>query len=286
MRPAEWHTKTQPATSVIHRMTQIIAALYHFETPCGIRELARYTGLPPSTVGRLVRDMIPAGLLDRHAGGVTLGLQVFQWGSRAWQPRFPLDAAMPLLTDLYATTQQTIHLAVLDGADVLYLEILPRLGGPQLPSRVGGRLPAHATGVGKALLAASPARVVDELVATGLPSLGPRTIRQPGLLRRQLARVATTGIAVDHEESGPGIVCVATVIRDTRDNPVAAISAAGWSGKMNVRQVASAVYSTAHAIGRTLRPAGDGIRCWRPDPSDSIPANPSHRKPKPQPRYE
>ncbi|KBZ57156.1 hypothetical protein K875_05674 [Mycobacterium [tuberculosis] TKK-01-0051] len=197
--------------------------------------------------------MTEAGFIDRHGKMVGVGLRVFEWGERARDPQLARHAAIPLLTDLRATTHQTIHLAILDGVDVVYLEILPSIAGPRLPSRVGGRLPAHATGVGKALLAASPPHVLDMLVATGLPALGPRTIRQPGLLRQQLGRTATSELAFEQEESGPGIVCVATAIRDTDGLPVAAISAAGWAGKMNLRQVAPAVQAAARNISRRVR---------------------------------
>jgi len=258
MRPAEWHTAPTPATSVVRRMAQIFGALDSAGTPLGIRELARCTDLPPSTVERLVKDMAQVGFVDRHAGKVVVGLRVFQWGERARDPQLARQAAMPLLTDLRAATGQTIHLAILDGVDVVYVEILPSLAAPRLPSRVGGRLPAHATGVGMALLAASPPHVIDKLVASGLPAVGPRTIRQPGLLRRQLIRTATSELAFEREESGPGIVCVAAAIRDADGLPAAAISAAGWASKMNLRQVGSAVRTTARNVGRRVLAASLG----------------------------
>ncbi|MEB3980784.1 IclR family transcriptional regulator [Mycobacterium sp. 663a-19] len=258
MCSAERHTAPASATSVIRRMAQIFDALDSAGIPLGIRELARHTHLPPSTVARLVNDMAEAGFIDRHARKVGVGLRVFEWGERARDLQWARQVAMPLLTDLRAATHQTIHLAILDGVDVMYLEILPSLTAPRLPSRVGGRLPAHATAVGKALLAASPPHIIDMLVATGLPALGPRTIRQPGLLRQQLTRAATSELAFEQEESGPGIVCVATAIRDANGLPVGAISAAGWAGKMNLRQVAPAVQATARNIGRRVLATSPG----------------------------
>jgi DNA-binding IclR family transcriptional regulator len=156
------------------------------------------------------------------------------------------------MADLREATHQTIHLAILEGTEVLYVEILRSHNAPRLPSRVGGRLPAHATGVGKALLAAAPADVVDRVIATGLPPVGPRTIHTAKLLRQQLKRVVTSGIAYEHEESRPGVVCVACVIRNHNDTPVAAISASGWAGKVDIRRVGPAVRTAALSISRAL----------------------------------
>jgi IclR family transcriptional regulator, acetate operon repressor len=156
------------------------------------------------------------------------------------------------MADLREATHQTIHLAVLDGVEVVYVEILRSRNMPRLPSRVGGRLPAHATGVGKALLACAPADVIDKVVATGLPAVGPRTIRNSEVLRQQLKRITASGIAYEHEESGPGVVCVACAIHHGDGEPVAAISASGWAGKVDLRRVGPAVHTTALSITRAL----------------------------------
>ncbi|WP_110917296.1 IclR family transcriptional regulator [Mycolicibacterium holsaticum] len=233
-------------------MARLLDELHAAQSPVGINDLARRTDLPKSTVSRLVAEMTRTGMVDRYAEKVGIGLRVFEWGEHARSRRLTRDAAMPILVRLLLTTRHTIHLAVLDGFDVLYLEILPSPSAPQLPSRVGGRLPAHATGVGKALLAGAPPQVVDALVAAGLPAVGPRTVRHPQLLRRQLNRAATGDLALEHEESGPGISCVAASIRDTSGAAIAAISAAGWTGNMNMRTVAPIVQEAARSIGIRL----------------------------------
>ncbi|WP_109762690.1 IclR family transcriptional regulator [Mycolicibacterium canariasense] len=250
MCPVERNTP-EPATSVVRRMAMLLDAFGPRDTYVGVNELARRTGLPRSTVSRLATEMQANGFLERHDGQLGLSLKMFEWGERASRRRSMREVALPYMADLREATHQTIHLAILEGTEVLYVEILRSHNAPRLPSRVGGRLPAHATGVGKALLAAAPADVVDRVIATGLPPVGPRTIHTADLLRQQLKRVVASGIAYEHEESGPGAVCVASVIRN-HGAPVAAISASGWAGKVDIRRVGPAVHTAALTISRAL----------------------------------
>lgn len=242
----------EPATSVVRRMAMLLNAFGSCETTLGVNELARRTGLPRSTVSRLAAEMAANGFFERHGNQLGLGLQMFEWGERASRRRSLREVALPYLADLREATHQTTHLAILDGTDVVYMAILGSHAGPLLPSRMGSRLPAHATGVGKALLAHSPPEVVDRVIATGLPMLGPRTIQSAEVFRQQLKRIAANGTAYDHEESGPGVVCVACAIRNGDGQPIAAISASGWAGKVDLRRVGPAVHTAALSISRAL----------------------------------
>jgi IclR family transcriptional regulator, acetate operon repressor len=115
---------------------------------------------------------------------------------------------------------------------------------------VGGRMPAHATGVGKAILAFADDAVVDGVVAAGLPRVSLRTITSPAILRRQLQRIRDEGVAYEREESGTGTVCVACPILDADGAPVAAISVAGWSNRMRPERVGPAVRAAALTLSR------------------------------------
>jgi len=153
-----------------------------------------------------------------------------------------------------------VHLAVLVGTEVMYVEIVRSRNAPRMPSEVGGRLPAHAAGVGKALLAFSPEPVVQAVLAGGLPAVGPRTITAPGLLMRELRRIRESGIAYESEESGPGVGCAASPILGPDGQPVAAMSISGWSGKLDLRRVGPAVKTAALALSRDLAIRGPANR--------------------------
>lgn len=237
-------------------MAELLAAFEPQDTTLGVNELSRRTAIPKATVSRLVREMEGVGFLERSGAKVGLGLRLFELGQQASRRRSVREVALPFMADLREASQQTIHLAILDGTDVVYVEILRGRDAPRFPSAVGRRLPAHATGVGKALLARSEREVVDAAITKGLARIGPRTITVPGVLRRQLRWIASNGIAYEYEESAPGVACVASAICVDDGPPVAAISASGWIGKVDIRRVGPAVRTTALSIARGLAAAG------------------------------
>jgi DNA-binding IclR family transcriptional regulator len=254
VRPAERNTPAVSGepTSVVRRIALLMTAFGPQDTYLGVNELARRTDLPKATVSRLVKEMVEHGFLERSGGRVGLGLSLFEWGEQASRRRSVREVALPFMADLREATGQTIHLAILDGSEVVYIEILRHHNAPKLPSKVGGRFPAHATGVGKALLAASPETVVERTIEAGLVPIGPRTITSEQQLRRQLKRIAAAGLAYDYEESVLGIVCVASAICDSQGAPIAAVSVSGWAGKVDIRRVAPAVHTTALSIARSF----------------------------------
>lgn len=254
MSPEERNTSRsgdQP-TSVVRRLSALLAAFELRDTHLGVNELARRTGIPKASVSRLVKEMEAIGFLERSGAKVGLGLRLFELGERASRRRSVREVALPFMADLREATRQTIHLAILDSTDVVYVEILRARAAPRFPSAVGRRLPAHATGVGKALLAGSSNDVIEAVVAAGLRRLGPRTITGPGSLLKQLKRISTTGIAYEHEESAAGVACVASAISVGDGPPVAAVSASGWVGKVDIRRMGPAVHTTALSIARVL----------------------------------
>jgi IclR family acetate operon transcriptional repressor len=83
-------------------------------------------------------------------------------------------------------------------------------------------------------------------------AVGPRTIRNADVLRQQFRRAAVNGIAYEHEESAAGVLCVASAVLDAEGVPVAALSASGWAGKVDIRRVAPAVHTAALSMSRVL----------------------------------
>jgi IclR family transcriptional regulator, acetate operon repressor len=234
------------------RLTALLAAFRPGDGFLGPAELARRTAMPKSSAHRLIGQLAKQGLLERDNGAVRLGLKLFEIGQLALGQRGLVDAARPFLVDLREATRNTVHLAILKGTEVVYLDIMRGPDAPDLPSRVGGRFPAHATAVGKAILAHSPGEVQEAVISAGLPRIGPRTLTAPGLLRRQLAKVSEEGTAYDREESGPGVICVASPVLDETGRARAAISISGWSTRVRPERVAPAVRTTALTLSRTL----------------------------------
>ncbi|PRX45170.1 IclR family transcriptional regulator [Prauserella shujinwangii] len=251
MCPAERNDPGDPASAAV-RVAALLTAFAPGDEALGVSELARRTGLPKSSVHRLTGHLVRTGLLERDGSGVRLGLRLFEIGQLATRQRGLVEAARPYLADLREATRNTVHLAVLEGTEVVYLDVLRGPDAPRLPSRIGGRFAAHATAVGKAILAFSPKSVVDGVLAAGLPRISARTITAPGLLRRQLGRVREEGLAYEREESGPGVVCAASPLCGSDGTARAAISLSGWTNRMRVERVAPAVRTAALALSRTL----------------------------------
>ncbi|MFF5264706.1 IclR family transcriptional regulator [Actinomadura viridis] len=242
--------------SYLRRVVAVLSAFRAEDDDLGAAELARRSGLPRSTAHRIALDLAEAGLLERRGQRVRLGLRLFEIGQRVPRPRVLRDAALPFMSDLREATRQTVHLAVPDGGEVVYVEILGSPGGPPLPSKVGGRLPVHVTGVGKAILAFSPPEVVRAVLDSELVRLSERSTVAPGLLARELNAIRREGVAYDREESGAGIVCAASPVLGPDGAVLGALSVSGWAGRVRLAAVAPAVHTASLTLSRTLREQG------------------------------
>ena len=249
-------TERNEVTSVLGRALAVLRAFDEESPVLSLAEIARRAGMPKSTVHRLLAEMTRERLLDRDAdGSYRLGLQLFEFGELVPQHRSLSDAALPIMEDLREATHQRVHLAVLDGVDVVYLQILGSAGKP-ITSRTGGRLPAHVTGVGKAILAYSPAAVVKARLDAGLPRFTPRTITTPGALMRELRDVRTEGTAYDREESNIGISCVAAPVFGHDRRIRAGLSVTGPTSRIDPVRFGVAVRTAALSLSRELRESG------------------------------
>lgn len=243
------------AVSVVDRVSRLLDAYPADQADLSLAQLSRRSGLPKSTAHRLLAELEGIGFVERHAGGFRLGMRLFELGQLVPRQRTLRDAAVPFMEDLREATRQTVHLAVLDGVEVVYVEILRQPNQPALPSRVGGRMPAYCTGVGKALLAHADPAVVAAVVAGGLPRRTPYTIRSPEALYRQLEEVRRTGTAHDHEESGLNFACTASPVTGVDGRVVAALSVTGRLPMLQTDRTAPAVRTAALALSRALRNA-------------------------------
>lgn len=247
-----------PPTSMIERMTLILDAFDAATPTLTLLGLAERTGLPRSTVHRILDQMIRLRWLAHTPGGYRLGLRVLELGGLAAEQNELREVVGPLLYELSQRTGLVGHLAVLDGREVLFLD---RSGGRSrvlIPTRVGGRLPAHSTAVGKALLATLEPGIAEAALRGNAVARTARTIVDRGELHRELARIRNRqGVAVDTEESLPGVGCVAVPIRG-RGVAVAAISLSGTvNGErtaLDTARLARALAEVAKEASRTLAP--------------------------------
>jgi len=254
---AQARHRSSPPNSMIERMTLILDAFDPGTPTLSLLELAERTGLPRSTVHRILDQMIRLRWLAHSAGGYRLGMRPLELGGLAADHSEVRDVVNPLLYELCQRTGFVSHLAVLDGRDVVYLDKVGGRFAANLPTRLGGRLPAHTTAVGKAILASLDPAHVDATYRTyrgRLPVRTPHTIRTIADLLRELEQVRLRhGVAMDNEESMTGISCVAAPLRG-RGPATAALSLCGDTRAMDPRRLAPMVLEVAREAGHLLFP--------------------------------
>jgi DNA-binding IclR family transcriptional regulator len=206
----------------IARAGRVLRALEAAPDGLALGELSRQVELPKSTVHRLVAALAAEDLLSATAGTrIRLGGGLIRLGSASRQALG--QRVRPVLEELRAKLDETVDLAVLDGATMRFVDQLPAARRLRAVSAVGASFPLHCTANGKALLAAMPEEQALALLPSPLPLLTANTITERSELRDQLAQTRARGVAFDHEEHTEGISATGAALLD-EDGPVAAIS--------------------------------------------------------------
>lgn len=246
----------QRGRSVTSKVVAILDA-FSADTPrLSLQGLAERTGLPQSTTYRLACELVEWGGLERGSGGYQIGLRLWEIGELARRGEQLRDIAVPFMQDLYDATRENVHLAVLDGHEALYIEKITGRRATRVVTRRGGRLPLHATGVGKVLLAYAQEELVDNVISHGLRPYTPHTIVVPAQLRRKLSEVRRSGLAFANEEMSLGSVSVAAPILSAPDTAVAALALVVRSSRKDIQRLAPAVRATANSLSRILQQQG------------------------------
>lgn len=246
-----------PGATVISRALAVLFAFDEGHRQLTLSELARRADLPLPTAHRLVAELVAGGaLVRRPSGEYVVGRRLWQVGLLAPTESGLREIAAPFLNDLHAATRATVHLAVRERDAVLYLERLYGRTSVPVVSTVGSRLPLHATGVGKVLLAHAPDDVV-EAVLRRLTRITRYTITQPAKLRDQLAQIRKDGYATTVEEMTLGACSVAVPLRATPapDRPPEVVAALGVvvpSLKRDRARLVAAMQVAARGIERSL----------------------------------
>lgn len=243
-------TSMSSPNAMVDRVVLIMNAFKGSRPRLTLNEVVEATGLPRSSVHRILQQLSASGWLEREHNGYRLGLGIFELGVLVGSRSRITHAARPLLKELSAG-RFVAHLAVLDGTDVVYLDKIVGAAPARLPSRVGGRLPAHATGVGKAILAHSSNDVIDAYLARGLTRYTATTLTDPGAFLAELSNIRTRGAAYDDGEAVPGVSCVAVPVF-ARGAVHAAVSVCAPAGSLDLQAVQGHVRATAVAIERRL----------------------------------
>ncbi|GAB3083151.1 IclR family transcriptional regulator [Nocardioides zeae] len=237
--------------TVTSRALALLAAFDEGHRRLTLTALAARADLPIATAHRLAAELVAWGALARTSDGdYVVGRRLWDLGLLAPLNAGLVELASPYLHDLYSATLATAHLAVRDGLEVLYLDRLRGTASVPIVSTVGSRLPLHATGVGKVLLAHAPTEV-QQAVLGALTRVTPYTVTQPGTLQRQLAAVRRDDHATTVEEMSLGACSVAVPVRRD-DTVVAALGVVVATPRRDRSRLVGALQVAANGIGREL----------------------------------
>ena len=244
-----------PGRSVTSRALALLDAFDSAAPRLSLSEIAQRTGTPLATAHRLLGELADWGALIRRTDGrFEIGRKLWDLGLLAPVQMELRQVAAPFLHDLHTTIRDTVHLAVREGLHALYVDRVSGRESVPIVSRVGSRLPLHATGVGKVLLAAAP----DDVVEQALRSLGRQTrhtLVDPGRMRRELAEVRRRRYARTSEEMSPGAASLAVPVQvERRSGPVvvAALGIVVPPHRRDLQRLVPVLEVAARGIGREL----------------------------------
>jgi DNA-binding IclR family transcriptional regulator len=242
----------RPRRSVTSKALAVLGTFDPAHSRRTLTEIAAATGLPLSTTHRLIAELVAWEGLTRSADGrYEIGRRIWVLGSQSAVSRELRAIALPFMQDLSATTGENVHIAVLDGDVALYIDRISGRRAVPVVSKPGARLPLHATGVGKVLLAHGGPELQDR-VMNRLTRHTPLTIVEPMRLQRQLEQIVDRGYATTHEEMTPGSSSLAVPVRDRTDRVVAALGLVTASTRRELNRLVPAVQLAGRGISRML----------------------------------
>jgi len=225
--------------SVSHAI-DVLEAFCGNEDELGVTELSKRLNLPKNNVFRLLATLEHRGYIEQNkaTGNYRLGIKTFELGQVFRKRMGLLRQAHSVLEELEAKCNESVYLAVLQEGMVVYVDMVETTHSVRIVPKLGMRVPAYCTAVGKALLAYESedevARIIEKI---GFEPRTKNTIRDLETLRQELKRVAERGYAVDNEELEEEVKCVGAPVRDYTGRVVAGICISGPILRMSAERI-------------------------------------------------
>lgn len=234
----------------------IIELLAHSERTLGLTEIASGLDLGKSNVHRLLQALADARYIvrDERTGRYAAAIKLWELGSAVLSKLDLRMHAEQVMEDLLATTQETVHLSILDGDEVVYVHKLDSPNPVRAYTQIGGRAKAHCVATGKAMLAFHSPSTLERL-SQQLEARTPRSIVTPEQFLQEMARVRSQGYAVNKGEWNESVYGIASPITDVSGQVVAALGLSGPKERFKVAQIktfAPLIVEAAMRISRRL----------------------------------
>jgi IclR family transcriptional regulator, KDG regulon repressor len=251
----------------LFKMLEVLEAFSSTEPELSVVEIARATGLPRTTVHRIVDSLRTVGFLEQDASRdrYRLGLKLFELGGSALMNLPLYREAPPFVDTLAKLSGEDVHLCIFDGVQMVFVNRRSQIAArPHNTIVTMEASPCHSTSVGKAALAFQSEVVIDRVIRAGLPRFTPNTIVEPKKLKTELAAIRSRGYSIDDCEHEPELRCVGAPIRNSAGRVFAAISASGPARRVTVERVpelAKIVMTHAELLSIRLgyQPVQDGV---------------------------
>lgn len=217
------------STGTLGKALEVVHIIASSPVPLRFTDVLKLSDQPRGTLHRQISNLIEEGLLELnrdHSYG--LGLRLLEFASKAWASNDFRTIAEPHLQRLHEQTGETVHLGVLRGIEVIYLDKVESRQSVRMYSQIGNTAPVYCTGVGKAALSALPDDELQARIAQiEFRRFTPSTLADAGSLRQEIGQIRAEGNAYDREEHEADICCVAAPIHSHNRHFVAGISVTG-----------------------------------------------------------
>ncbi len=232
--------KSRYIVQSVVKALEILESFSDREDELGVIDLCNRLGLSKNNVARLLQTLQERGYVEQNkiTGNYRLGLKTFEMGQIFFKKMELLKQVRPVMESLETRCGEAVYVAIIQGSEVVYLDMVETTHSVRAISRVGWRLPAYCTAVGKAQLAFYPEAELRQLLdSLTLEQLTKNTIIDKERLRLHLVQVAEQGYAVDNEECEEGIKCVGVPVWDYTRTPVASICISGPSSRITNERI-------------------------------------------------
>jgi DNA-binding IclR family transcriptional regulator len=224
----------------VDRTIKIIEVLSNYRDGLGLTELSHLIGLHKSTVHRLLMTLIHHGYVIQNPENQKchLTIKIYELGSKVIDSMDLSKVARPYLIALRDLINEVVHLVILDGTDIVYIEKMESDNSIRMHSRIGARSPLYSTSAGKAMLAFLPESKIHEIWdASDIVKRTPNTVVEYDKFIAVLEKVRENGYALDEEENEPGIRCIGAPIFNHKGNVIGAISISGPAMRVTPEKV-------------------------------------------------
>ncbi|MGH2557759.1 MAG: IclR family transcriptional regulator [Thermomicrobiales bacterium] len=231
----------------------VVELLLRHPDPLSARAIAELLGINRTTTHRLLNALIYRGWIEKPAGTASyrLSLKFLALAHVASQSRSFILEVRPVLDRLSRLSRETVHLGVLDGFEVVHIDKVESPERVGISSRVGSRAVPHVTGLGKALLAASPDAAVERYLRQATGRTAPERITNPDAFLEEIQETRERGYSIDNEEDSIGVRCLGVAVLGAGGSPLFAISLTGPSPRFTqqrVEELAPDVLTTARDL--------------------------------------